>query len=324
MFNYHTQGDMSDKAILEKMQAIMAKPEIAEEERAVTVLSKRHLYHLNAIYYYTIEDHEKAYIYINKMLDLADEYPKILKNNNDSYDNNLYNYIILCIRLRKYEECEIKIKEMLTIKIKDGERRVRNFYASHSAYLELALSKGDFESGVEQFNKFIQELPKYDTKIPPYYKLAILRYGTYLLLVTKQMEEALTWVNKILNASNLSNTDKFYALATEMIIHYELEHDRLLDNRIATLNRFLLKKQYVAEFEKLFLKLFRKIVEVRSKKELKDVLQKYYESIKVSLEEEPKTDIGIFELDILSWIESKLENRPFIDILQEKRQSERE
>ena len=131
--------------------------------------------------------------------------------------------------------------------------------------------------------------------------------------------DALKWTNKILNTPKKNALDlqamvKIYSL----VIQYELGNYDMLPYMARSAERFLIKHNYFSEFEKIMVSFFeKKIPEMNNRQEKTEA----FRQLKKQLEEPLKRKQNILALehfDYISWVESKIENRPFWEIVRKK------
>jgi predicted DNA-binding transcriptional regulator YafY len=101
-----------------------------------------------------------------------------------------------------------------------------------------------------------------------------------------------------------------------LISHYELENTELLEYQIRSTYRFLAKMEDLQEVQKYILRFLRKLSSI-SPDQLKDELKKS----RIDLQKwvnDPFEKRAFLYLDIISWLDSKIENRPVQEVIMEK------
>ena len=135
--------------------------------------------------------------------------------------------------------------------------------------------------------------------------------------------DALKWVNKILNFKeknifDLQAITRIYVL----LVHYELGNYDMLPYIAKSSKRFLIKHNYFSEFEKIMIHFFEKeISKTNNQREQSEV----FVQLRKQLEELLKNTKQIQALDYfdyMSWIESKIENRPFVEIVKSRQRTD--
>jgi len=106
-----------------------------------------------------------------------------------------------------------------------------------------------------------------------------------------------------------------------LIAHYELGNEEILDHLIKSVYRFMAKMQNLSMVEEEIFKFIRVSFHV-SVKDIKPELEKLLVKLK-SLESNRFVTRAFRYLDIISWLESKLENIPVQEIMKRKFENKR-
>ena len=147
-----------------------------------------------------------------------------------------------------------------------------------------------------------------------YYKIACIYFGN------EKYNESLFYLEKIINNKNLTMREDLmcFARLLYLILHYELGNDYYLENQLKSTYKFLLKMNDLHEVQKeiiRFLKNLNSIYPGDIKKEFIKMKERFIELEKNTYEKR-----AFLYLDIISWLESKIENRKIGDIIREKAQ----
>ena len=129
-------------------------------------------------------------------------------------------------------------------------------------------------------------------------------------------KKSLLWINSILNETETPETKVFqgYARLLNIIIHYELHNEDLLDSLIPSALRFFSKRPDVYELEKLFIETLRKkLVGTAIHSEQKKVLEQLKSTIQTRFNPNDNRIMEYF--DFISWIDSKIKGKPYQEIL---------
>ena len=105
-----------------------------------------------------------------------------------------------------------------------------------------------------------------------------------------------------------------------LLLHYELGNYEVLSYLAKSAQRYQIKNGNISKYDKLILSYFErklsKITEVKEK-------EKTFINWKMNLSKFPKQSVLYNDTDALfdfiSWIESKIQNRPFVQVVKEKR-----
>lgn len=145
-----------------------------------------------------------------------------------------------------------------------------------------------------------------------FYKIASIYFGV------EKYNECINYLDKIINNKNLTMREDLmcFARLLSLIAHYELGKDYYLENHLKSTYKFLLKMNDLHEVQKEIIKFLRNLnnfYPADIKKEFKKMHARF-----VELEKNTYEKRAFLYLDIISWLESKIENRKIADIIKEK------
>ncbi len=145
-----------------------------------------------------------------------------------------------------------------------------------------------------------------------FYKIASIYFGN------EKYAECILYLEKIINNKNLSMREDLMCFARLLclIAHYELGKDYYLESQLKNTYKFLLKMNDLHAVQKemiKFLKNLNSIYPSDIKKEFIKMRTRFIE-----LDNNTYEKRAFLYLDIISWLESKIENRKISDIRKEK------
>lgn len=107
-----------------------------------------------------------------------------------------------------------------------------------------------------------------------------------------------------------------FARILNLVAHYEAGMDYHLETLLRSTYKFLIKMDDLHEVQKEMIKFLRNLGEIFPG-ELKNEFKKLRNRLEV-YEDDPYERRAFLYLDILSWLDSRIENRPVADIIKEK------
>ena len=145
-----------------------------------------------------------------------------------------------------------------------------------------------------------------------YYKIACIYFGN------EKYQECIVYLEKIINNKNLYVREDLacFARLLCLIAHYESGKDFNLESQLLSTYKFLIKMNDLHEVQKeiiRFLKNLSNLYPSDIKKEFIKMRERFIELEKNTYEKR-----AFLYLDIISWLESKIENRKISDIIKEK------
>ena len=127
----------------------------------------------------------------------------------------------------------------------------------------------------------------------------------------------MNYLNKIINWKVDLRTDlQCYSRLLHLIAHYELGNDEILDHLVKSVYRFMWKMQNLSVVEEEIFKFIRRSFSV-TVRNIKPELEKLLVKLKTIEDNRFETRAFVY-LDIISWLESKLENVPVQDVIRKK------
>jgi len=131
-------------------------------------------------------------------------------------------------------------------------------------------------------------------------------------------KKCIEYLDKIINNKSLHMREDLmcFSRILSLIAHYDIGLDYHLEIQLKSTYKFLLKMNDLHEVQKELIKFLRSLGDVYPQ-QLKKEFVKLHSTLQ-KFEEDPYERRSFLYLDILSWLESKIENRPIAEIIQEK------
>ena len=322
--HYKKEGHARDPDQLKKFKTIMENPLLKDENKAIGYEGKNLFYLIKGSYYYIISDYENAQLYTNKRVKLIEAYPDKLKRNVIVYLTAINNLIVACINLKKFDQCLYLTRKLRSLperlKIKQTrDLEVEIFGLTYSNETDIYIKSGHFIKGLALIKPVERGLTKYGDIINDRHKICCHYNITYLYFGAQQYKKSLQQINTILNDPAMTGFVDIYSSARllNLLIHYELGHNDLVENFINSAKRFLKKKSRFYQLEYIVLKMMVKLSKNPEKEQMMHVLKSAKNEMLVLTRD--VNEIRVFDyFDFISWLESKIENRSFADIVREK------
>jgi hypothetical protein len=299
---------------------ILNHPLLTDENNAISFESKLLFNQIFSNYYIAVEDDLKFYRHIRNVIELFES--------NDAYANEftlefvsaLNSCLMSILFLRKYNEADAVIDKLKKIEEKTTPY-IKNiiFINSYNFVLIKYINTGEFEKGAElvpEIELRIKELTgKKKTASEEKFDYTI----SYIFFGMGDYENSLKWLNKVLNKNqNEVRPDLLsFAHILNLIIHFELDNIVLLEYIVKNTYRFLYKRKKLYKVENAVLHFIRKAYGINSKEKLKENFIELYNKLK-EITKDPYEKIALEYFDLLSWLESKIENKKFADVVKSK------
>jgi hypothetical protein len=143
-----------------------------------------------------------------------------------------------------------------------------------------------------------------------YYKIACLYFGA------GQADKAIDYLNKIINWKlNLRDDLQCYARLLHLIAHYELGHMEVVNYLSKSVYRFMSKMKNLGEVEEVLFNFIRKSIQAGT--EINNSFNDLLATLQ-PLEKNKLESRAFMYLDIISWLESKIQGKEVQTVIKEK------
>ena len=233
-------------------------------------------------------------------------------------------YLLESLFMLKYKSNFKKYLELLEETINDPRFPVNDNIASlsflylYNNKLNYHILEGTFAESEYLIPEILNKIKVHNEHLDEhhemmfYYKIACIYFGN------EKYQDCIVYLEKIINNKNLTMREDLMCFARILclIAHYELGKDYYLENQLKNTYKFLLKMNDLHEVQKeiiRFLKNLSTLYPSDIKKEFVKMRERFIELEKNTYEKR-----AFLYLDIISWLESKIENRKISDIIKEK------
>lgn len=274
-------------------------------------------------YYYIVQDFVRCYRYAQKWVDLFQSNPLMIRRKPDLYVKGLHNLLAALFNIQHYPRFaenlalleELKASPEFTLN-ENIQSLVALFYYNNK--INQYFMEGRFTDGLSVISEVLAEIDRFETKIDPhrillfYYKIACLYFGS------GDNKNAVKYLNKIINMRDVSLREDIHCFARilNLIAHYEMGNSDLVEYQIKSVYRFLVKMDNLQKVQKEIIRWLRRVPGMMSgdiKGEFCALKQRLEEILKDRFELR-----AFLYLDIISWLESKIEGVPVQQVIRRK------
>ncbi|MDT0607319.1 hypothetical protein [Croceitalea rosinachiae] len=281
------------------------------------------LYKAHLWYSFLTQDFLSSYRYASKWVDLFYENEEMIHLNPVFFlkGNHYLLESLFYVKYRsQFKDTLIKLEEMVGSDAFPKNDNIASlaFLYLNSNKLNLHFLEGTFERGLYLVNIVEYGIKKHKDRIDEhhimllYYKIACLYFGN------GDNKNCIVYLKKIINNKNLKMREDLmcFARVLSLVAHYEAGMDYHLEVQLKSTYKFLLKMNDLQAVQKEMIKFLRSLGDIYPS-ELKNEFQKLYDELK-KYEDHPYEKRAFLYLDILSWLESHLQNKPVGAIIKEK------
>ncbi len=281
-----------------------------------------YLYQCYVWYAFIRQNFLQYYRYSQKWVDVFNEHPALIKVETASYIKGMHNLMNAYFSLLNTEKLAQSIKrfEQFTKQkhLQENENsRILAYQYLFTAKINLYFLQGNFTKGLRLVPFLEQMLKEYDLYLDThrvlvfYYKIACLYFGS------GNNEKAIDYLNRIINQKGDLRTDlQCYSRLLHLIAHYEIGNFELLEYLIKSVYRYMSKMENLSRVEEEMFAFLRKSFHVGA-----HALKPEFEKLLVKLkkyEGNPLESRAFVYLDVISWLESKINNVNVQDVIKEK------
>jgi hypothetical protein len=322
---YIQHGHARNEGDIRELKAFFEKNLPAQTDKAESFYEKLYLYQSWCWFAFIQLDFLQYYRYCQKWVQLFEKYPEMLPVETASYIKGMHNLMGAHFDLLNHEKLEETIKKFeqfaksKLVKQNDNNR-ILTYQYLYTAQINLYFLQGTFEKGLQMvpfLEKMLRNYGRYldiHRVLVFYYKIACLYFGS------GKNEKAIDYLNRIINQKSDLRTDlQCYARLLHLIAHYELGNFQLLEYLIKSVYRYMAKMENLSRVEEEMFAFLRQSFRVGAhalKPEFEKLLQKLRK-----YEGNPLETRAFAYLDVVSWLESKINNVNVQDVIRQKYKS---
>ncbi len=281
------------------------------------------LYKAHLWYSFLVQDFLSCYKYSVKWVDL------FYKNENMIYLNPVFflkgnHYLLESLFFVKYasqfRDTLNKMEGIIERKEFPQNDNISSlaFLYLYSNKLNLHFLEGTFDKGLYLVKIIEYGIQKHRDRIDAhhimilYYKIACLYFGI------GDNKTCIKYLKIIIDNKSLKMREDLmcFARVLSLVAHYEAGMDYHLEIQLKSTYKFLLKMNDLQAVQKEMIKFLRNLGDIYPQ-DLKNEFRRLYVELK-KYEDHPYEKRAFLYLDILSWLESHLQNKPVGEIIREK------
>ena len=270
-----------------------------------------------------LQDFVSSYKYAQKWVDLFDEYPKMSQQNPVFYLKGV-NYLLEALYLIQYkkkfrdslEKFEFTMNNEAIVQNQNTKTLAFLYYNQNK--LNLHFLEGTFTEGLPFVEKLDAELECFRGIIDPhhtmvfYYKMGCMYFGA------GDNEKCIYYLEKIISNKDLKMREDLlcFSRVLNLVAHYEAGIDYHIEKLIVSTYKFLIKMNDLHEVQKRMIAFLKNLSNIYPQDLRKEFIKLHKDLLEY--EEHPQEKRAFMYLDILSWLESKINNEPVEAIIQRK------
>ena len=273
--------------------------------------------------YNITQEFPRQYRYAQKWVDLFHDQPEMIRHNIPLYLKGMHNLLNALYLTLQYDKFSHTLKELSSFNSDETYSLTKNEESLFHLFTYIhKLNKHNLDGTFKLATTWVGELEEIlasgahnwdDHRVMVFqYKIACIHFSA------GDNEQAIEFLNKIINYGVIDfRADiQCFARILNLIAHFELGNDVLVSYQLKSVYRFLLKMEELNAIHREIFKFLRKTPTilrsdlrsefVRLKDTLMKVRQRRFEKR------------SFLYLDIISWLESKIDDIPVQDVIRQK------
>lgn len=281
-----------------------------------------YLYQGFSWYSFIRQDFLQHYRYTQKWVNLFHAQPLMIRVETGHYIKGMHNLLNAHFDLRNYKGFEKTLRQFIKFSQTDRVKQHDNFRIQAFIYIIIARINQHFMTGT--FKEGLALVPEIESRMEEYhlfvdqhrilvlnYKIAMLYFGS------GDYNSCIDYLQKIIHEKTDLRYDlQCYARVVHLLAHYELGNDMLMESLSKSVYRFMAKMANLTVVEEAMFKFLRQSLTL-TPRQLRPEFEKFLQSIK-HLEKNRFETRAFAYLDIISWVESKVYEKPMSVIIKEK------
>jgi hypothetical protein len=315
----YVKNDAEHETIVKYFNARLPKYDIQK----LGFREKLWLYKSYLWFSFLTQDFKSCYKYSKQWVDLFYDHPAMISLNPVFFlrgNQYLLESLFFIKDYKRFKECLTDFEEVTKSKNfpKDDNVEGLTFLYLYTNKFNLHFFEGSFRAGLPMVNEVLVGLKNYRNRIDEhhvmvfYYKIASLYFGI------GDNEKCIVYLDKIISNKSLIMREDLlcFSRVLNLVAHYEAGLDYNLDALIKSTYKFLIKMEDLYEVQKEMIRFLKALGDIYPHQIKKEFL-KLHAKLK-TFENHPYERRAFLYLDIISWLESKIENKSVDIIIAEK------
>lgn len=319
---YIKNGHARDAEDIQMVDAFLQHPAIEKARSAKGFYERLYLYQCYCWHAFITQNFLLYYRYCQKWVDLFDAHPRMIEIETSHYIKGMHNLMGAHFDLRNYQKFNetIQVFEKFMespVVLNNRNNLIQTFIYLNISKLNRHFMEGTFSEGLSLVPYIEEKLSEYEIYMDRhrilvfYYKIASLYFGC------GDFDKSIDYLNKIINWKVDLRTDlQCYARLLHLIAHYELGNFDLMEYLLKSVYRFMYKMHNLSTVEENIFKFLRSSFRLHSR-QLKPAFRELL-AILHPLEKSRLESRAFMYLDIISWLESKINDQAVQSIIRHK------
>lgn len=315
LYLIRTNGELiRNTSELDAFKEVMHHELMKNEEKAICYKSKEMYFFMISTYCFISGDLEQAYEQDISGLKFLEEHLGKLTSI-AIYSARVSNHCEVCLRMKKFKECDELLERLKNIEAVSTLEKSKNFYRYHDLLLRIHIAKGDYKKALALVPPIEEGIKLYAENIHSGRIINMYYYISYAYFGIGDFRTALRWVNKIISDKTDLRSDLLcFSRLLNLMIHMELNNQMQLEYVFKSTYSYFIKRERLFKLEDYFLKFLKKNLEPLSAKD-QQLSFSAFKSDLILLLNDPYEKRALEYFDFISWLDSKIEKKPFMEVV---------
>jgi hypothetical protein len=305
---------------LKQFQTILNDPLLSHIDKALSFEAKQYFYHIHLIYNHAKGDSNACYKIADAQMRLIESFPGKINETPKIYVTALNNVLMCQVMLHNYDNFDSTLHKLRTFPARSMDMEVHRFVNSSIFEMVMYLDRGEFRESAALRTEIMEGISKYHDKINVIEEITLLYNLFYSYFGTDDFSSALGIINKLLNeySKELRYDIQSAVRILNLVLHYELGNTSLLEYNAVSTYRFLYKSKRLYKLENIVLHFIRKkMPAIYNERQQKEAFIELREEVR-QIVDHPYESKALEYFDYISWLDSKIDKKPFEKVVQEK------
>jgi hypothetical protein len=317
---YIQHGHARNEEDRKTLDALMQDPILERVKSVNGFYESLYRYQCHCWYGFITQDFLMHYRYAQKWVDLFEKEEGMKQIESAQYIKGLHNLISAHFDLKNIEKfketiCLLEQFSETPIVLNNKNNLIQSFVYIYIAKINQHFLEGTFSEGLEMIPTMEEKLKEIEMYMDShrvlvfYYKIACLHFGA------GNAEKTIDYLNSIIHWKvNLRDDLQCYARLLHLIAHYELGNMEVVAYLSKSVYRFMYKMKNLGAVEEVLFNFLKTAIQTGQQASFENLLVRLQPLEKNKLESR-----AFMYLDIISWLESKIQNKDVQTIIKEKR-----
>lgn len=311
---YWKKGAVRRESEKEELEKLFDQPLFRNGDRAESFIARYFYHNARFSFHLFLEELPESYAHIRRLVQMFAQLEpgKIKGKLTRFYSSALINQYIVQQKLGLYDEIPQTLEQLRQAPAGSPEQKRRLLARGFNLEVDYYIHAGQFSAGAKKVKEQQAEIREYRDEASTQQRLSMYYNLAYLYFGARDYNSALDWINRLLHDPELKTREDIHCFGRllNLVIHFELGNDQLLEYIVKSTQRFLSARQRLFKVESVMLKLMRRYQGWVSQAQIREGFRK----LSAELEKLKRNEFErrAFEyFDFTAWMNSKVSGRSF-------------